>query len=485
VAAILPGWTAVVAGDGPAGRAAGRLLRALGARVAVEASPRARPGRAPRGETLAVDTPARGEPDAWAASGAMALTGWADGPPLGAPGAVASCADGAAAVLCALARSAGHPLRLDGGALLGERAALAGLHRRGRGSAGGSARLVRAADGWCAVQLPRADDRDLVPAWFERDLPTGRAEVWGALEEAARTRPRDDVVDRGRLLGLACAPVAEPGGGFDAQARSRGQRFPWSPWRASGVVAHPAPARGPSGWARPPIVADLSALWAGPLCAHLLGLAGARVIKVEDPGRPDGARRGPPAFFDLLHGGHEAFAVDLRSDAGRARLRALLARVDAVVESSRPRALAALGLSPLRVRRAHPHLVWVSITGYGYTGPGCNWTAFGDDAAAAAGLVAGGADDPVFCGDAIADPLTGLCAATAALAALVAGRGAHLDLALRDVAGFALGDERDLAASADGVAPAPVAPPRARAASQRAPALGEHTEALQAELGLP
>ena len=40
-----------------------------------------------------------------------------------------------------------------------------------------------------------------------------------------------------------------------------------------------------------PLVVDLSALWAGPLCAHLLGLAGARVVKVESLGRPDGARR--------------------------------------------------------------------------------------------------------------------------------------------------------------------------------------------------
>src|SRR4029453_19173112 len=95
---------------------------------------------------------------------------------------------------------------------------------------------------------------------------------------------------------------------------------------------------------RPPLVVDLSSLWAGPLCAHLLGLQGARVVKVESTGRPDGARRGPAAFFDLLHGGPRGVARDLRDPAGAACLRRLLAAADVVVEASRPRALRQLGI---------------------------------------------------------------------------------------------------------------------------------------------
>src|ERR1700729_1591723 len=74
----------------------------------------------------------------WAASGGMALTGRADGAPVGSPAPAFG--------------------------LLAGRAAVAGFRRRGRVSAGGSARLLRAADGWCAVNLSRGDDVEAVPA---------------------------------------------------------------------------------------------------------------------------------------------------------------------------------------------------------------------------------------------------------------------------------------------------------------------------------
>src|SRR5438445_440620 len=82
-------------------------------------------------------------------------------------------------------------------------------------------------------------------------------------------------------------------------------------------VAVRGPRRAPTGGARRRIegarVVDLSAMWAGPLCASVLGMAGADVIKVEDPRRPDGARFGPPEFFDLLHAGHRSVVLALES----------------------------------------------------------------------------------------------------------------------------------------------------------------------------
>ncbi|WRZ90036.1 CoA transferase [Streptomyces sp. NBC_01007] len=61
---------------------------------------------------------------------------------------------------------------------------------------------------------------------------------------------------------------------------------------------------------------DLSALWAGPLCAHLLGLTGARITKVESAARPDGARRGSAEFYRLLHQGHECRVLGAAALAG-------------------------------------------------------------------------------------------------------------------------------------------------------------------------
>ena len=69
------------------------------------------------------------------------------------------------------------------------------------------------------------------------------------------------------------------------------------------------------------MVADLSSMWAGPLCARMLGLAGADIIKVESADRPDGARSGNREFFDWLHAGHRSLSADFRTgrDGRRSR----------------------------------------------------------------------------------------------------------------------------------------------------------------------
>jgi crotonobetainyl-CoA:carnitine CoA-transferase CaiB-like acyl-CoA transferase len=198
-------------------------------------------------------------------------------------------------------------------------------------------------------------------------------------------------------------------------------------------IAAPSPAARLAGY----VVADLSTMWAGPLCAHLLGLAGADVIKVESPSRRDGARSGDRRFFDWLHAGHRSLAVDFRTESGRAELAALLGVADIVIESSRPRALANLGLAPEAIR--HPDgQVWLSITGYGRGQP--DRVAFGDDAAVAGGLVGWDGCEPVFCADAIADPLTGVCGALAVARSVAAGGGHLIDLSMRaTAAAFAAG----------------------------------------------
>jgi crotonobetainyl-CoA:carnitine CoA-transferase CaiB-like acyl-CoA transferase len=228
------------------------------------------------------------------------------------------------------------------------------------------------------------------------------------------------------LLGVPAAALPPPAG------------LASPPGLASAGQVSRIAARSPAARLAAGLVVDLSSMWAGPLCARLLGLAGAQVIKVESAGRPDGAREGDRRFFDWLHAGHRSVVVDFRSGSGRAALAALLETADVVIEASRPRALAALGLAPGTI----PHRdgqVWLSITGYGRGE--ADLVAFGDDAAVAGGLVgwtgAGaprGAGEPVFCADAIADPLTGVCGALAVARSVAAGGGELIDLSMRAVA---------------------------------------------------
>jgi len=156
-------------------------------------------------------------------------------------------------------------------------------------------------------------------------------------------------------------------------------------------------------------------------------------VKVESVRRPDGARRGSIAFFDLLNGAKRALSLDLDRPAGRRRLHDLLATADVVIEGSRPRALRQLDVDADALLRAGP-AAWVSITAHGRSTAAEHRVGFGDDAAVAGGLVAWEDGRPRFVADAIADPLTGLVAAAAALEALAAGGAWLLDVSLAGVA---------------------------------------------------
>ena len=329
--------------------------------------------------------------------------------------------------LDAVAVELGHETDTDVVALLRARAAFTGARGSGQTSVGGSARLLPTLTGWVAVNLARPGDVDLVPAWL--GCPAPADEPWAVIAATIADRPADEVVAAGQDIALAVAVV---GPGYDSALRHR-HPATVHPWLVDGTPTGAPP--------RPtPLVVDFSSLWAGPLCAHLLAAGcGARVVKVESAGRPDGARAGSPGFYDSLHEGDGSIAVDFGSDAGREVLRALVADADVVIEGSRPRALAQLGLTPGAGRSARPQQVWTSITAYGRTGPWANRVGFGDDAAAAGGLVARTNREPAFLGDAIADPITGSLAALATMTALTQGGGVTIDIALRDAACWAAG----------------------------------------------
>lgn len=491
--------TAVRVGPRPATRYGARLLELLGARIEPDDSVDGLAcGDAP---PVGAGVAARHETADWAESGAMALTGEPDGPPLVAPGAPATAARGAALAIQALtsamssamssARSSTMPaastVAVDGGRLLGEHAAILGLRRRGDVSPGGTCRLIPARDGLVAVNLARPDDVDLVGAWLEVDVGD---DPWAAVVATCPDRPGTELSERAQLLGIPVALVPRPDEvSDDEQSRFRRERSPVEPWRITHRFTGAKPRE-------PGLIVDLSSMWAGPLCAHLLGLAGFRVVKVESHTRPDGARRGPAPFYDLLHSGHRSVAFDFADRADLERLGSLLESADVVVESSRPRALDQLGLGPDAVLSRSPATVWVSITGYGRAGPWRNRVAFGDDAAASAGLIArGGHGRPVFCGDAIADPLTGLHGALAALAMYDGGLGGLADVPLHDVVASTLRDsptgptESPAANRSGGVwtvdangEPTTVHEPLARRATGRAATSGADTDEVLSEL---
>ena len=413
---------------------------------------------------------------AWAQSGAMALTGAPKGPALLAAAPLATAARGAVEALRPLAGPVAGVHDLDGAMLLGERAAILALERQGRTAPGGGCRLLPARDGWLAVNLARESDREMLEAWLETDAAE---DPWA---QAQRVLPRRDVafwLDRSRLLGMPVAEAArEVVGGT-------------SPFGVRVALDVPGPQGDPT---RVPRVVDLSSLWAGPLCGHLLERAGSRVIKCESVERPDGARRGASAFFDLLNANKRSVAFEFSRREGRAGLVQLLESADIVIESARPRALAGFGIDAEAWVAARSGRTWLSITGYGRAQPEAEWVAFGDDAAAASGLAWAtasfhGRARPLFCGDAIADPLAGLHAAVVALASFRRGGSRLLDVSLRGVVASILELAREEPYApyfspdrARDASPREVAQPHAREPAGRAHALGADTRDLMNSL---
>jgi len=397
----------------------------------------------------------------WAESGVVALTGRADGPPVVPPGRAATLVRAMASWISDVSALGGRRIDVDGAGLLSERAAFTGFRRRGGVSLGGSCRLLPSADGWAAVSCARPDDPALLGALVSDVVDED--DPWLVVADWVRRHSGSELAQRAALVSVAAGPVL----------RARTPPLPPMP-------LHPRPVDGL-------LVVDFSALWAGPLCAHLLGLAGARVVKVETPDRPDGARPGNAGFYRLLHAGHESVVLDPGTTAGRRALSALVAAADIVIEASRPRALAGFGLDAAAV--VDRGATWVSITAAGRSS---DRIGFGDDLSATAGLIACDVRGPVFVGDALADPLTGVTAAALAMSAPADGSGYLWDLSMSDlVASTLTGDRvpkpslsagRWVVETASGVVP--IAEPRARVPAGCAPESGADTAAVLQSLGI-
>lgn len=383
----------------------------------------------------------------WGASGLAWLTGRPDGPP---DFSRAEILTRATEVVAHLRAATG--IDADAATLLTGRAALLGLARAGRASAGAASRLIPAADGWWALTLSRPDDIGAVPALIEDDVAD---EPWTVITDWAADKTVSAVVERAQLLDIPAAALGE--------TAAAGPSI-----RAVGAPGAP---RGPRG----ALVVDLTSLWAGPLCGRLLAQAGATVIKVESHCRPDGTRRGPDVVFDWLNAGKLSCVVDFDRDAGF--LRELLEVADVVLEGSRPAALTRRGLGPEDVA-VRPGRVWLRITAHGTEPGGAERIGFGDDTAVSGGLVGCDTADPgrpVFCADAIADPLTGLEAAAAVVDSLARGGGEVITLSLAAVAAGYAGLLRHPSRARH-----PVRAPRRPQVDAAGPALGADTAAVRA-----
>lgn len=269
-------------------------------------------------------------------------------------------------------------------------------------SANRHCRLLEAQGGWVALNLARPEDRDVVPA-----LTGSEAPAWDAVAAAALRESAAQFRDRAIELQLPVAVLGE-----------------------TPVEILPAAEAGPS----PRSVVDMSALWAGPLCAGLLARGGADVLQIISKRRPDPTPQASPDLDRRLNGGKRRLSLDLAEAADRARLMDEIRGADVLVTSARAAALARLGLTPDALSAQCAGLVWVAITAHGLAGDGANRVGFGDDCAVAGGLVQWKAGQPGFLGDALADPLTGLEAALAVLRKLAKREGGVLDVAMARVA---------------------------------------------------
>lgn len=192
-------------------------------------------------------------------------------------------------------------------------------------------------------------------------------------------------------------------------------------------------------------VLDCSQGIAGPYCACLLADLGARVIKVEPPegdwGRSIGVRQGNSSvIFKCFNRGKEGIVLDLKEVAARDALLRLVEHADVFLESNRPGVMRRLGLAYADLGKRNPKLVYLSVSGFGQSGPYMQQPATDAVLQAFTGLAYGasGSNAPIRVQVAVIDVSTGLYASHAVLAALMQrsrdGKGQYLDISLTHAA---------------------------------------------------
>ena len=305
------------------------------------------------------------------------------------------------------------------------------------------------------------DDDDLasMPGRVRR-----RDEFLAMVQRWTETRPTDEIVDLAVALRIPVAPIGTP----DSVMRvdhfvergvfvesTRGVSQPRVPYR-SAAVATRAPGSPPdvgedTGRVHWPLrsepqlwrsdalplagirVADFTAFWAGPVATQMLGTLGADVIKVEGVRRPDGMRFAggrPPTWeqwwewgpvFLCSNTNKRGISVELSQPRGRALALDLIARSDVVVENFSPRVMANFDLEWEAVHAANPRAIMVRMPAFGLDGPWRDRVGFAQTMEQATGMawITGHPDGPPIIPRGACDPVAGLHAAFATIAAIV------------------------------------------------------------------
>lgn len=201
-------------------------------------------------------------------------------------------------------------------------------------------------------------------------------------------------------------------------------------------------------------VLDLSRILAGPTCTQLLGDLGADVIKVENPktGGDDTRQWGPPyvtdadgndtdlsAYYMCANRNKRSVSIDIATPEGQAKIRALAADADILIENFKPGGLAKYGLDYESLKSELPGLIYCSISGYGQTGPNAAKPGYDLMAQGYGGIMSLTGEPegaPMKVGVGIADVMCGMYACIGILAALrhkeQSGEGQWVELALVD-----------------------------------------------------
>lgn len=358
----------------------------------------------------------------------------------------------------------------------------AGLQRHGNRYAGPGAvvQAYRCRDGWISLALATEDqvermlhatgliellDRPDVDSIT--DLAVDTELLNSALEPYLAQQDQAELVELWQALRLPIAPISTLSQvldddhlehrGYWVDDTDRSLRLPGAPVRigSAGWAASPSRRLGSLPDGDEPIealgngpltgtrVLDLTRVWAGPLAARILADLGADVLCVETPWTRC-PREVPDSYVQATHyfpddepgpdpwnrmGFHNKYAINKRSMVlaldepdGQALFRRLVPSADVVIENYSPRVMPEFGLDEQALHRLNPDLVYVTMPGYGRSGPNTDWVAYGptiDGHVGHADLIGYSGEGPWKCGIAWPDPVGGLHAAAGALVALL------------------------------------------------------------------